>query len=422
MYEKILKDIKKKAYFAPHKKVLIAVSGGVDSMNLLHFLYLYHKNLGIEIAIAHLNHKQRLESEEEEAYLRSWAKEKNIPIYVDSFLGIFSEKAARDYRYAFFKRVMFEEGYTALVTAHHADDQVETIFMRLLRGSRLRHLSGIQSVSPFANGELIRPFLHISKSSLPSPFHFEDSSNHSSFYLRNRIRNTYLPILEQENPQFRLALQYLGEESQLLFQAFQDLTAHIDITNHHVFLNQTVAVQEFLFQNYLESFSELQVSHRQFQEILNQLRTKSNLTYYIKDNYYLIQDYNWFKIEKIIPKTDREVQEKMIECGDVVQFGQYQFYFNNKVDVKGIPLYNLTPILLRRRRPGDTIDFGGFSKKIRRLFIDEKVPSQERVNAVIGEQNGKVLFVRIDDKTYLRKASKHDIMFGKLYIEKIRNR
>ena len=92
MYDNIFKEIQKKAYFAKHKKVLIAVSGGVDSMNLLHFLYIYRDKLEIEIGIAHINHKQRQESEMEEAYLCEWAEKHQIPIYVDYFSGIFRKK------------------------------------------------------------------------------------------------------------------------------------------------------------------------------------------------------------------------------------------------------------------------------------------------------------------------------------------
>lgn len=102
MYDNIFKDIQKKAYFAKHQNVLIAVSGGVDSMNLLHFLYQYRDKLEIEIGIAHINHKQRPESDLEEAYLRKWAEKHQIPIAVDYFSGVFSEKAARDFRYHFF--------------------------------------------------------------------------------------------------------------------------------------------------------------------------------------------------------------------------------------------------------------------------------------------------------------------------------
>ncbi|SFG32640.1 tRNA lysidine(34) synthetase TilS [Streptococcus equinus] len=421
MYDKLVKEIQKKAYFAKHKKVLIAVSGGVDSMNLLHFLYIYRKKLDIEIGIAHVNHKQRVESDTEENYLRDWAKEHQVPIYVSYFSGNFSEKTARDFRYHFFKQIMNEQNYTALVTAHHADDQAETIFMRLLRGSRLRHLSGIQAVSPFANGELIRPFLDYFKKDLPDVFHFEDDSNQSLEFLRNRIRNRYIPILEEENPKFKQGLRQLGEESEQLFQAFQDLTQNIDVTNCSQFLSQSQAVQTILLQNYLENYPDLQVTRGQFEEILQTLRTKSNAKYHIKSDYWLVKDYDAFQIKKISPKTDRELDQKMIDYSSIVNYGQYRFQFVSK-DKEGIALYSLSPVLLRRRQEGDRIDFGKFSKKLRRLFIDEKIPSQERADAIIGEQDGKIIFVLVADKTYLRKPSKHDIMEGKLYIEKIRNR
>lgn len=421
MYDKLVKEIQKKAYFAKHKKVLIAVSGGVDSMNLLHFLYIYRKKLDIEIGIAHVNHKQRVESDTEENYLRDWANEHQIPIYVSYFSGNFSEKTARDFRYHFFKQIMNEQNYTALVTAHHADDQAETIFMRLLRSSRLRHLSGIQAVSPFANGELIRPFLDYFKKDLPDVFHFEDDSNQSLEFLRNRIRNRYIPILEEENPKFKQGLRQLGEESEQLFQAFQDLTQNIDVTNCSQFLAQSQAVQTILLQNYLENYPDLQVTRGQFEEILQTLRNKSNAKYHIKSDYWLVKDYDAFQIKKISPKTDRELNQKMIDYSSIVNYGQYRFQFVSK-DKEGIALYSLSPVLLRRRQEGDRIDFGKFSKKLRRLFIDEKIPSQERADAIIGEQDGKIIFVLVADKTYLRKPSKHDIMEGKLYIEKIRNR
>ena len=186
MYEKIYKEVKKESYFLNHKKVLIAVSGGVDSMNLLHFLYLYREKLTIEIGIAHINHKQRPESDAEECYLRQWAKEHSIPIEVSYFSGVFSEKTAREFRYRFFENIMEEKNYDALVTAHHADDQAETILMRLLRGSRLRHLSGITAVQPFSHGKLIRPFLTISKSDLPDIFHFD--TNHLLWQLACLVR------------------------------------------------------------------------------------------------------------------------------------------------------------------------------------------------------------------------------------------
>ena len=167
MTQKLLQMMQAKGYFNRHKKILVAVSGGADSMSLLHFLYNHQKDLDIQLGIAHVNHKQRQESEHEEAYLRHWAEEHKVPFHYSTFSGKFSENAARTFRYEFFKRVMKDYDYSALVTAHHADDQAETIFMRLLRGTRLRNLTGISAIRPFGTGQIIRPFLHLRKLSFP---------------------------------------------------------------------------------------------------------------------------------------------------------------------------------------------------------------------------------------------------------------
>lgn len=274
MTEKLLQMMQDKGYFNQHKKILVAVSGGADSMSLLHFLYNHQKDLDIQLGIAHINHKQRQESEHEETYLRHWAKEHQISFHYSAFSGKFSENAARTYRYEFFRRVMKDYGYTALVTAHHADDQAETIFMRLLRGSRLRHLTGISAVRPFGTGQIIRPFLYLTKAQLPETFHFEDKSNTSLAYLRNRIRLSYLPTLSQENPKFKEHLCLLSEEIGLMEQALEELTKNITITDLSVFQQQSDAVQLLLLQNYLDSFPELQLSKGQFNQLLSYLRKK----------------------------------------------------------------------------------------------------------------------------------------------------
>ncbi|MGT2637956.1 tRNA lysidine(34) synthetase TilS [Streptococcus ratti] len=418
IYDKIFKYVEHKKFFDKHDKVLIAVSGGVDSMNLLHFLHAYQKQLNIKIGLAHINHKQRLQSDEEETYLKNWAEKKQLPFYSDTYKGPFSEKKARDFRYAFFKKIMFKYGYTALVTAHHADDQAETIFLRLLRGSRLRYLTGIKEVQPFACGQLIRPFLTFSKKDLPYIFHFDDSSNKESRYLRNRIRNTYLPTLKQENPQIARHLIDLGAETDKLFQAFADLSKQLDPQDCQVFQNQSESVQYFLLQGYLEKFPDLNISKKQFNDLLHILRTKNYYHHYLKNGYYLKKDDKMFEIAKIGLKTDGDDEQRVLECDSMVKYGQYIFSFQKESDSKeGFPLKSDAPILIRKRRPGDKIQLGSYSKKVRRLFIDEKIPPAKRSEAVIIEQAGEIILILLDDVTYLRKDFKDGIMKGRLYIQ-----
>ena len=417
-YDKIFKYVQQKNFFTEHSKVLIAVSGGVDSMNLLHFLHAYQKQLGIEIAIAHINHKQRLQADEEEAYLKNWAQKQDLPFYCDTYKREFSEKKARDFRYAFFKKVMLKYDYTALVTAHHADDQAETVFLRLLRGSRLRYLTGIKEVQPFACGQLIRPFLTFSKKDLPDIFHFEDVSNQEDNYLRNRIRNSYLPVLKQENPRLTHHLIELSAETEKLFQAFDELTQNLDIQDCQLFQKQSEAVQYFLLQRYLKDFPDLNISKAQFDDLLHVLRSKTYYDHHVKNGYYFKKDDKRFEITKIGLKTDGVDKPRVLEYDSMVKYGQFIFSFQKETASKeGIPLKSLSPILIRRRRPGDKIQLGSYSKKLRRLFIDEKISPAKRSEAVVLEQDGEIILVLLDDVTYLRKDFKDDIMKGRLYIQ-----
>ena len=177
----------RKEYFKKHSKVLLVLSGGLDSMFLFQLLSTYQEELGIELILAHVNHKQRSESDWEENELRKLADAAELPIYITSFSGDFSEARAREFRYDFFRKIMKDVGATALVTAHHADDQVETILMRLIRGSRLRHLIGIKESQVVDDIEIIRSLLYFHKTDFPPIFHFEDQTNHENSYFRNRI-------------------------------------------------------------------------------------------------------------------------------------------------------------------------------------------------------------------------------------------
>ena len=117
-----LNHLLKRGYFKNHSKVIVALSGGLDSMFLFHLLSTYKNELNIELVVAHVNHKQRPESDEEEEALRNLARQTGTPFYVAHFTGRFTEAGARQFRYDFFREVMRETSATALVTAHHADD------------------------------------------------------------------------------------------------------------------------------------------------------------------------------------------------------------------------------------------------------------------------------------------------------------
>ena len=419
MTQKLLQMMQAKGYFNRHKKILVAVSGGADSMSLLHFLYNHQKDLDIQLGIAHVNHKQRQESEHEEAYLRHWAEEHKVPFHYSAFSGKFSENAARTFRYEFFKRVMKDYDYSALVTAHHADDQAETIFMRLLRGSRLRHLTGISAIRPFGTGQIIRPFLHLTKAQLPVTFHFEDRSNTSLAYLRNRIRLSYLPTLSQENPKIKEHLCLLAEEIGLMEQALGELTKDISITDLSVFQQQSDAVQLFLLQNYLDTFPDLQLSKGQFNQLISYLRKNASGKMPLKNGYELVKTQTYFLIRK--EASISLSPPCLLEFGKSVEFEDYTLTFSEFNDVSNtdaISIWSDAPIVIRHRKEGDKIDLGSHHKKLRRLFIDNKILEKDRQKAIVGEQDGHIIFLYVAGRLYLKKRPENAILYGTVVIYK----
>lgn len=419
MTQKLLQMMQAKGYFNRHKKILVAVSGGADSMSLLHFLYNHQKDLDIQLGIAHVNHKQRQESEHEEAYLHHWAEEHKVPFHYSAFSGKFSENAARTFRYEFFKQVMKDYDYSALVTAHHADDQAETIFMRLLRGSRLRHLTGISAIRPFGTGQIIRPFLHLTKAQLPVTFHFEDRSNTSLAYLRNRIRLSYLPTLSQENPKIKEHLCLLAEEIGLMEQALGELTKDISITDLSVFQQQSDAVQLFLLQNYLDSFPDLQLSKGQFNQLISYLRKNASGKMPLKNGYELVKTQTDFLIRK--EASISLSPPCLLEFGKSVEFEDYTLTFSEFNDVSNtdaISIWSEAPIVIRHRKEGDKIDLGSHHKKLRRLFIDNKILEKDRQKAIVGEQDGHIIFLYVAGRLYLKKRPENAILYGTVVIYK----
>ena len=411
-----------KGYFRHHSRVLLALSGGLDSMFLFHLLSNYQKELGIELFLAHVNHKQRPESDNEEHELRKLAERVGVPIYVAYFTGDFSEANARQFRYGFFREVMTKTSSTALVTAHHADDQAETIFMRLIRGVRLQHLSAIKEKQEFDKGELIRPLLSFYKKDFPEIEHFEDRTNKENSYFRNRVRNLYLPQLEKENVQVKRAFLEFGKEVSDYQVALAEFSQTIDVEDLTRFLSFSEATQRVLLQQYLSRFPDLNITREQFQEIHHILRTRSQYRHHLKNGYELVKEYQHFQICKIRPKSDEKSSKCVLDYQNQVHYEGYLFSFGIPLEGKNIQKINVSreiSLILRHRQPGDYLIKNGHRKKLRRLFIDLKIPTEKRGNAIIVEQFGQICSILGIELSDLSIKMKNDIMNTILYIEKI---
>lgn len=190
--------------------VLCALSGGRDSMALLHILSRLAEEAGFQVTAAHFNHRLRSTADRDEAFVRNWCREQGIPLTcgagnVREFARrerLSVEDAARTLRYAFLETAARDMGAARIATAHHREDNAETVLLHLLRGTGLRGLGGI----PPVRGRIVRPLLETSRREIDGyvarheiPY-VEDESNRDAAYTRNRLRLEVLPVLEELFP------------------------------------------------------------------------------------------------------------------------------------------------------------------------------------------------------------------------------
>lgn len=224
--------------------VLAAVSGGLDSMCLLHLLMTWGRPRGICVTAAHFNHRIRgAESDRDEAFVRDWCAIHDVPLIagqgdvrgVADEKGLSLEEAAREMRYGFLEDARCQAGCFAILTAHHADDNAETVLLNLVRGTGLRGLCGI----PAHRGRIHRPFSGVSRAELAAyaeengiPY-VEDSTNALDDAARNVLRHRVLPVLKELNPRavenMARAASLLTADEAALESAVEALLTHAEI-------------------------------------------------------------------------------------------------------------------------------------------------------------------------------------------------
>lgn len=405
---RFLKLVQQKGFFKEHRRVLVALSGGKDSMTLFNWLYAYRKELEIELFTAHVNYGLRDVADWEEEQLKKKMAELQVELEVAHYDSgeKFSEEAGRLMRYEFFRQVMEDKKCTALVTAHHKGDQVETVLMREITGRRLRHLTGIPERQVFGSGELIRPLLTFNKADFDAEEYFEDVTNAGTDYLRNRIRNQYIPALTQENPQFSEAIIDMSQEISLAFSVIKDKIAELDIIkneiNLKIFLRQSKALQHFILQEYLEKFPDLQVSKAKFSELLWIIERPQQYRSELSSAYFFVKNDQHFMIVPNQPSPKKELDIREEDPKD-------PSFMRVDLPMEG-------DIEIRQRQPGDYILMNGHHKKLRKFFIEQHVPLEKRENLLILVEKDiyAVTDLTVSD---LSKALKNDKMKRTLWVK-----
>lgn len=248
MYQEFLKYNKENNLFNSNKdKILLAVSGGIDSMVMVDLF----RRLNCNFAIAHCNfHLRGEESMRDERFVTDYATKHNITLYkqeFDTFTYMEENKkslemSARDLRYDWFEKIVKEHGFTLLATAHHGDDSAETFLINLLRGTGI---AGLHGILPKSNN-IIRPLLFTSRRKINEYAqkhnieHIEDSTNKDNKYTRNKIRNEIIPVLREISPNFDIIIRKDIERLRETEQVFREV---IEKTEKEILINKNGVIE-----------------------------------------------------------------------------------------------------------------------------------------------------------------------------------
>ncbi len=431
MKEQFIHFIEENKLCNPQNRLLLAISGGVDSMTMLH-LFL---DCGFNVSMAHCNFGLRdAESDGDEEFVSRTAMNLGIPLYVKRFdTKTYAEEhkvsiqmAARDLRYSWFRKLMQEHGFNKIATAHHANDVAETFLINLTRGTGIKGLTGIA----INNNQLIRPLLFATRKEIESyaTLHEvgfrQDSSNQETKYLRNSIRQSIIPLFENLNPSF---IKTINQTTLLLKEASDLYQKHID----QMFGALTRKTAENVYID-IEKIKNQKISPTLLFEYLSQygftLDTATRLIENIDSQPGAIYYAAAFKIVK--DRKDYIVCARKEDDDEEYLIGEEQTHFDGPIsltlsqisidaqfilkrnkEIASFDLSKLTfPLILRRWQHGDYFYPLGMrgKKKLSDYFTDKKISLPEKETIWLICSGSDIIWVvnhRTDNRYCITKST-----------------
>lgn len=396
MQEKFEAFVREQKLFDKNDRVLVALSGGVDSVVLATLML----RSGYTFSVAHCNfHLRGEESNRDERFVRSWAEKNKIKLFVSEFdtyeymqqKGISLEMAARELRYSMFKNLMTSKGFSLLATAHHADDSAETFFINLLRGTGIAGLHGILP----KHDNIVRPLLFATRKDIFDfakanniPF-VEDSTNEETQFLRNKIRHRLFPLLKDLCPNFDTVIKKDIDrlrETEIVFRSvIERLRADIIEKESNICkinidrLRKLHPIRILLY----ELLSEYGFNETDSNNVLASLDKESGKQFFSK-THRLLKDRNYLFITPL--NTDQHQERYLLnESQNMVNYPMHliietleDLTFVNISKDRNIAMFDKDmlqfPLVLRHWKQGDAfVPFGmRKSKKLSDFFTSEK--------------------------------------------------
>jgi tRNA(Ile)-lysidine synthase len=448
LLQRYLEYVQTNHLFGKDDFLLVAVSGGIDSVTLCHLC----REAGFRFAIAHCNFQLRgAESERDQGFVERLATQLNVPLFIEKFdTASFAEKnkvsiqeAARDLRYSWFYKILegdakpdarfgaVEKNPNMLATAHNLDDNAETVLMNFCKGTGIRGLKGMQP----GQGKLVRPLLfakrqHISEYALENNINWvEDSSNSEEKYTRNYFRHQVIPVIEKMYPQLKQQLTdnitRFREAAELFEQAIifnKNKLVEIKGEEFHIpilKLLKSTPLRTIIY----EITKGFGFTHGQADEIVK-LCSARNGSYILSSTHRIIRNRKWLIITSLSSKSpERFIIEN---ANDTVETKNFSFSIKDaakaevKFDSEAIAFIDAGeiefPLILRKWKTGDYFYPLGMrkKKKLARFFIDRKFSKIQKENAWIVESDKKIVWLvghRIDDRFKLKPSTKNILSF-----------
>ena len=413
--------------------VVIGVSAGPDSMCLLDLL----QKKTTKIVVCHINHNVRKESIEEEKYITKYCQDKNIILEkttINNYQENNFENEARKKRYMFYEEILKKYNSKTLLLAHHGDDLIETILMKISRGSNLEGYAGIKEISNVKNYQIIRPLLKYTKEDIinynksNNIKYYNDSSNQSTNYTRNRYRLNILPLLKKEDKNIhkkylkysKTLIEYdyyiKREVKRNINNVYKDNIINIDNLNKlDTFLIKNILYN--IMNNIYQNKNNI-ITDRHIQNIISLLNnTKPNIKIDLPNNKEIVKEYN----KLIIKDKTSDIKNYKIEFNDKIEIENLIIEKIESEDDDSNSVCRLNskditlPLYIRNREDGDYIILKGSNnrKKIKEIFIEKKLPLKKRNNyPLLVDSNNNIIWIPNIKKSKFcnKKSENYDII------------
>lgn len=424
--------------FHENDKIVIGCSTGPDSMALLDMLLKIRDKYNLSIVVAHVNHNVRKQSYEEAEFIKEYCEENNLiceSMVIENYGDDNFHNEARNIRYNFFENLVHKYDANYLMTAHHGDDLVETVLMRMVRGSNLSGYSGFKSIVNMDGYYIVRPLIYYTKAELEeydkenNVKYYIDSSNSKDKYTRNRYRKYVLPFLKEEEKDVHLKFLKF---SNTLLEAGKFIDKARDRAVNRVMEDDKILIDKFLLEDgyiqreilyyLLSEFYQddlILLSDRHINLILGLINSsKANSYINLPNDVIARKNYNYFEMVKEIEDiANYEIEfDEMVILPNKKKIEKISDTDDNSNNICRLNSNEISlPLVVRTRKIGDKISVKGLNgtKKVKDIFIDKKISLLERDNwPIVVDSLGRVVWIPGIKKSKFdkKKTESYDII------------